>query len=414
MNRTGDFILGLVTLIVGLGLLGWFLYRWLTRTRQDPTRLVLKWILTILVVVFLLAPLGAALTTNGPGGAFLLVFVAAGGLILALIWTPSIVEWVGSKFESLFTGGDTPPDPEPFYSIAQARRKQGHFQEAVYEVQKQLARFPRDVTGHLMLAEIQAEDLHDLEAAQLTIERFCNQPNHAPRNVWLAFNSLADWQLKHARDVEAARQALEQIIERLPDTEQANLAAQRIGHLTTREEWLAARDRPPIPVREGVTNVGLLRSAADLAPSERDPAAVAEDCVRHLEQHPLDTEAREKLAVIYADHYQRLDLAVAQFEQLIQMPHQPPRQVTRWLLHLADLQLKHQPDYESVRQTLQRIIDLNPEAAAAELARQRLAHLRLDLKGKEKGRVVKLGTYEQNIGLKKASNPKVNSPSEEA
>ena len=34
------------------------------------------------------------------------------------------------------------------------------------------------------------------------------------------------------------------------------------------------------------------------------------------------------------------------------------------------------------------------------LARNRLDHLRLELKGKEKGQTVRLGSYEQNIGLK--------------
>src|SRR5690348_18087515 len=55
----------------------------------------------------------------------------------------------------------------------------------------------------------------------------------------------------------------------------------------------------------------------------------------HLEQHPLDTEAREKLAVIYADHYHRLDMATDELEQLIQQPNQPSRLVVRWLNLLA-------------------------------------------------------------------------------
>jgi hypothetical protein len=37
----------------------------------------------------------------------------------------------------------------------------------------------------------------------------------------------------------------------------------------------------------------------------------------------------------------------------------------------------------------------------AENARQRIAHLRLELKGRENKQAVKLGEYEQNIGLKR-------------
>jgi len=65
----------------------------------------------------------------------------------------------------------------------------------------------------------------------------------------------------------------------------------------------------------GVQNLGLLRDQDHLKPSESDPEQVAAECVKHLEQHPLDTEARERLAVIYADHYKRLDLATGELEQ---------------------------------------------------------------------------------------------------
>ena len=44
--------------------------------------------------------------------------------------------------------------------------------------------------------------------------------------------------------------------------------------------------------------------------------------------------------------------------------------------------------------------------ALASQAEQRLAHLRLDLKGKEDSHSVKLGAYEQNIGLTNPPKPK--------
>ena len=137
----------------------------------------------------------------------------------------------------------------------------------------------------------------------------------------------------------------------------------------------------------------------------KSPAEVAGQLAKHLEQHPLDNEAREKLAMIYADHYQRLDLAADQLEQLITAPNQPGREVARWLNVLADLQLKHGADYDTIRQTLQRVIDLFPELAAAQLAQQRIELLRLELKGKEKSQVVKLGSYEKDIGLKRPPRP---------
>jgi hypothetical protein len=53
-----------------------------------------------------------------------------------------------------------------------------------------------------------------------------------------------------------------------------------------------------------------------------------------------------------------------------------------------------------VQSTLRNIIDRAPQSAPAELARKRLALLKLELKAKEKSQAVQLGSYEQNIGLK--------------
>jgi len=133
---------------------------------------------------------------------------------------------------------------------------------------------------------------------------------------------------------------------------------------------------------------------------EIDPADLAVDYVKHLEQHPQDTEAREKLAVIYADHYKRLDLAADQLEQMITQPNQPHRLVVHWLNLLADLQIRSGSDYETVKQTLERIVELGPELAAAGIARNRLSILKLEMKGKKEKEPVKMGVYEQNIGLK--------------
>jgi len=126
--------------------------------------------------------------------------------------------------------------------------------------------------------------------------------------------------------------------------------------------------------------------------------------VKHLEQHPLDSEAREKLAVLYATHYRRLDMATNELEQLINEPNQPPKRVAHWLNLLADLQLRGGADYDTVRPTLEKIIEQFPGLPVAALAQSRLAHLKLEIKGrKEETPGVKLGVYEQNIGLKYGS-----------
>ena len=394
------FAYGLFVLLAGIGLAGWCAWR-LLKNSTDPAALLFRWIVTLGIVLggyffidWIIGPQG------GPMEKIVgLMSSLVLGLILAFLWAPPIVDVVSSWIGSIFTGGSTPPPPQPYYSIAETKRKQYKFKEAIYEVQRQLEKFPTDVTGQMLLASIQAENLDDLPAAQITIERLCQQPGHTPPQIANAWNALADWHLK-LQDRDAARAALEQIIARFPDTEQAQLAAQRIAHLASKETLLAAHEHKPIHLRHGAEDIGLMKDPSSLLKPEVDPAEVAGRLVKHLEQHPLDNEVREKLGMIYAEHYQRLDLAADQFEQLITDPSQPGREVARWLNVLADLQLRHGADYDTIRHTLQRVVDLFPDLAAAQLAQQRIELLRLELKGKEKSQVVKLGSYEKDLGLK--------------
>jgi hypothetical protein len=181
-------------------------------------------------------------------------------------------------------------------------------------------------------------------------------------------------------------------------------AAQRIAHLSGTEKQLrVAQDRQPVFVPEGVKNIGLLNSSQHLIPAETNPEKLAADFVKHLERHPHDTEAREKLSIIYARHYQRMDLATLELEQLIEEPEQPAKHIVHWLNLLADLQIHGGADYDTVRATLKKIVERFPDLPAAEITRNRLGRLKLELKGQQQTTTVKLGVYEQNIGLKYGS-----------
>jgi ATP/maltotriose-dependent transcriptional regulator MalT len=146
--------------------------------------------------------------------------------------------------------------------------------------------------------------------------------------------------------------------------------------------------------------MGLVKDYAPWKPVEEDKGVLAQKYVAQLEKYPADMETREKLALLYAEHYGRLDYAVDQIEQMIQQPGQPMKQVARCFNVMADLQIRH-GDMEAAKQALERIVELYPKYAVAENARQRIAHLRLEMKGHDVQDGVKMGTYEQNIGLKK-------------
>src|SRR6185312_5671518 len=186
------------------------------------------------------------------------------------------------------------------------------------------------------------------------------------RNIAYAYNTLADYYLKLHHDRDTAREALQQIIDRFPESEVAMMAAQRIGTLASTEHKATGQDRKKFTVTEGVANIGLVDPSFYQPPAGPDLKQEAAELVKHLLEHPLDAEAREKLARIYADHYNRMDLAADQFEQLITCPNQPQKRVVGWINHFADLQIRHGEKYETVRATLQRIPDLYPGTAAAE------------------------------------------------
>ncbi|MGO8931559.1 MAG: outer membrane protein assembly factor BamD [Limisphaerales bacterium] len=399
-HRTYEIVRGTVLLAITLGAVGWCMWRCLKRS-DDPARLIFKWILTVPLVCGLVFWLGPFATSSQAGALIGVPLAAAAGIVFCIIWRHNIANMIAKPFASLYDGGTEEPIPHPAYSIAQAKQKKGLYLEAIAEIRKQLERFPTDVEGQLLLAQIQAEDLKDLQAAELTVERFCAQPGHAPQNIVFALYSLADWNLQIAQDGEAAQRHLQRVIDLFPESEFALGAAHRIAHLGDADMWLGSHDEKKFIVPEGVRNLGLLRDQDHLRPAEATPEEVAAACVKHLERHPLDTEAREKLAVIYVDHYRRLDLATGELEQMIQQPNQPGRLVVHWLNVLADLQIRGGAGLEAVQQTLQRIIDRDPKAAAAEIAQRRLDLVRLEMKPKEMGQAVKLGSYEQKIGLKR-------------
>ena len=393
MSTTYKIVEGTIGLVVILAIIGWGFFRMLKRS-YDPAKVLFKLVITVPLVIACF--IGAIeLSFFGP---FVMVIL---GVAMTVMWTPHIGEWLCKPLTGLYDGGNEEPEQKPYYSIARSLRMKGKFLEAVVEIRKQLARFPNDFEGVMLLAGIQAENLLDLPGAEITLNHFCDRPAAPPKQFAAAMNHLADWRLKLTQDADSARAALEKITARFPDTELALLAAQRIAHLGGAEKLLlAAHDRQPMAVPESVKNVGLLETSGHLAPAEINPAQLAADYVKHLTQHPLDMEVREKLAIIYADHYQRLDLAADELEQLIEQPNQPPKRVAHRLNLLADLQIRHGADYDTVRGTLERIVERFPDLAAAEMARTRLGRLKLELKGHKETPDVKLGVYEQNIGLK--------------
>jgi hypothetical protein len=404
MSRTLEIALDVFWIAIIVGFIGWIVIRSLKRN-GDPPRLILKWILSLIIAGIHFFTTVPNLAKGGGDAINGLMVTLVLLVVLTIIWRDSILEIISGWFGSLYDGGRAEIEPKPYYSAAISKRKWNKPLEAIVAIREQLAKFPNDFEGVTLLANIQAEDMKDLPSAEITFDHFCNSPDAPPNQVAAAWTQMADWHLKIASDADSARAALEKIIAKFPDSTLSFAAAQRIAHLGGAEKiLLAAHDRRPVFVPEGVKNIGLLDSSAHLIPEETVPEELAAVYVKHLEQHPLDTEVREKLAVIYARHYQRLDLATMELTQLIEEPNQSAKSVAHWLNLLANLQIKGGADCDTVRATLEKIVERFPGLPVAEIAQSRLARLKLEFKGEEeKTPGKKLGVYEQNVGLKYGS-----------
>lgn len=401
MSRTFDIILGTAFSLFGVAFIVWILWRLLKRS-DDPPKLIFKWIFTGVVLWFVITDILPDFAAGGGAAIIALIKMLFVGLAMTITWRHSIIDLIANPIASLYDGGREEIEPKPLYSTALSKRKLNRPLEAVVAVREQLAKFPSDFEGVSLLATIQAEDMKDLQSAEITFDHFCNLPDAPDKQVAAAWTQMADWHLKLAQDSDSARASLEKIIAKYPDTGLSLAAAQRIAHLDgTVKQLLAPHDRRAVFLPEGVKSAGLRASMADLVPEETNPETLAADMVKHLELHPLDAEAREKLAIIYARHYKRLDLAMLELKQLAEQPNQPHKLVAHWLNLLADLQIHGGADYETVRGTLLKIVEMFPDLPVAQIARSRMDRLKLELKGQSKAPENKtLGVYEQNIGLK--------------
>jgi hypothetical protein len=390
-QRLGDiaFVLAVAALAIALG------WRSL-RKSAEPAALLLKWVITAVSIIgtILFLPRGSELMWP--------IMILIPALTIAVIWAPSLGDMVSRLLSGGMDGGGAELEPQPFYSIAETKRRNGHPQEAIQAVREQLAKFPGDFPGIMLLASIQAEDLNDLPGAQTTLERWMQSSAATPHGIASALTAIADWQLEFAQDLEAACAALERIAQTLPGTPLAHRAAQRLAHLPTLEHLLGSTTAATLDLRPGEKNVGLRKDYAGPVLPTVDPEILAESLVKQLEKHPADTAAREKLAVLYAEHFHRLDLAVEQLEQLINFPNESPRHVAQWLNLLADLHIRIGHDEAAAEAALRRILEQFSTPALVEPTKARLAALRGELKAGQKPPLKVLGQYEKNIGLKQA------------
>lgn len=395
----------LVIGLILLGFLGWLTWKLSYERSVISTEDAERILLTIGILGVQAIVLAAAHFLDSKIPAAVALLATLGGILLiGVIWVPRMGRAFLDPLTSAFDGGDESVEAKPFYHRATAYRKQGKYVEAVDEIRAQLEAFPNNAEGMMMLAEVQSDDLKDIPAALGTLTTIVALPESADRDRILALNRMADLHLR-VEDVAAAKSALLQVAAGWDGTDAARFARQRIAHLPGAE--LLAEKREPSKIRIGTyeENLGLKAKPTERRePGLASPAQQVSDLLNRITRFPEDWETREQLAILYARHFKRYDLAKEQLEVLIAGPNQPDKAVAHWLNLLADLQLAAPDGIGQARETLGRIAERFPGTIWAETATSRIGRLSIENKGREGPvKTLKLGNYEQNIGLKPAS-----------
>lgn len=307
------------------------------------------------------------------------------------------------------------PKVGPSYSRALAKIAFDKFNDAEWEIIKQLEEQGNDFDGWMLLAELYATHFKDLPSAERTICELCDDPGTTPPQISIALNRLADWYLKLDGNPDNARWALDQICTRLPDTHMARMAQARMAQLpATREEWSQQRKGKTIRLKvqpdPGVTlapqtnlDEGAVESsmgspctvklAPRSAPIDTKDAAMGEAMRLKdvLTNNPDDMEARVKFARVLAEALGKADAAIEQLELLARMPAAAEAQRQEWLALQADWHLKLRQDQVQGRLALERIAREFPQSHAAFEAQRRLYVLELETAARQRRRSAQIG-----------------------
>src|SRR5512138_2094346 len=109
-------LLLLVTAAI-FGCTGLLFWRALKRS-EEPARLIFKWILTFVIVGWIVYE---ARRAQGAEKLGVLLFVALpSAVVLIFLWGRQIGELVARPFTDMFSGGSEEPDPQPLYSVAES------------------------------------------------------------------------------------------------------------------------------------------------------------------------------------------------------------------------------------------------------------------------------------------------------
>ena len=384
----------------------YFIWKQIKNPNNDPVKVIVRWVITLMAVFFVFY--GPAQSGGGIGLIFVLLLMIPCLVLIGLMWAPAIGNWVASPITNAMTGDSRESYNKPEYGIAIARRKRGRYVEAIEAIDVQLAKYPGNLDGLMLKATIEAENLGDLSAAAATIQETLSDQGQLNYRLPVALNKMAEWQLTIAGDPDAARRTLQQIRTALPNSQAAQLAAQRLASLDSSEESESAvvdfnesyqKLVEESAQKDDFTSPLELPKAIELNQQQVHEKAF-QTCLSRVETHPDSINNREELAALYLGEGKEPAMALKQYEYLLALPGTTIHQKTAWLNKIADIQLKSGESYETISSTLEQIIALDPRAAPAARAQQRISYLPIELRSaNRKTKRLKLGSYDDELGL---------------
>src|SRR5271170_6902458 len=117
MSRILEIAVNVFFLLVIVGFTGWILFRSLKRS-DDPPRLIIKWIFTLLMLGFMFFVVVPQFREGGFAAIAALGLAGIWGISMAITWRHSWIDLVANPIASLYDGGREEVEPRPYYSIA--------------------------------------------------------------------------------------------------------------------------------------------------------------------------------------------------------------------------------------------------------------------------------------------------------
>jgi len=264
---------------------------------------------------------------------------------------------------------------QPIYSRAVGHIKMGRYTEAESAVLAELGLCPDDCEGWMLLAELYAEHFGDLSLAEQTVGELCDQPGLSGIQISLALQRLADWHLKLGEDPVGAQRALQGIVDRLPGSHFAEMAARRQAQLPLSRDDLRDRRRArtiPLPALTDPLDRRDERASEEEEGGAAAVAARANLLTARLEHDPNNPEPREELARLLVDRLGRVQQGIEQVQLLLAMENRAEERVPEWLALLAAWHLKDGHARDRARSYLETLVRDHPAAPQSLVARRRL------------------------------------------